>query len=284
MKTSMSAELRAHYALGTTTVATLVKLTRVDSEVLALTLDHDQAITFDGDLYMPSLALMPSTVETSNTLSVDNLDAKGALMLLGVSEAEITAGLWDMCAVLVLRVNWADLTMGCEIVKRGHFGQISIGRSTFNSEVRGITQRLQQTIGDIVSPDCKADLFDARCKVVATEGVWKFSATPVTAVASARAFTASSLAAAAGFFDGGKVVWTTGSNAGLSKEIKAHTTGGVIELQEPMPYAIDIADQATVYAGCRKRATEDCLDKFDNIVNFRGFDSIPGQDQMFKGV
>lgn len=282
MKT-MSAELKAHFALGTTTIAHLVRLERVDGFVMAVTLDHDKELDFEGDIYMPSLGLIPTTVESSSNLSVDNLDAKGALVLIGVAESDIDAGLWDMCEVRVMRVNWADLTMGCEPVKRGHFGQISIGRNTFNSEVRGITQRLQQTIGDIVTPACNADLFDARCGLTAVEGTTKFSGAPVTSVVSRREFTSSSLASAAGFFDGGKVTWTTGLNVGLSKEIKAHTAGGVIVLQEPMPYEIAADDEATFFAGCQKRE-EDCRDKFSNIINFRGFPSIPGQDQMFKGI
>lgn len=279
-----AAPLVAHMALGTTTLALLVKFTRRDGFVLAVTLDHDQPITFDGLTYEPALGMIPSDLQTSGDLSVDNLDAKGALMVLGIAEDDIAAGLWDLCDVRVLRVNWADLTMGAEKIKRGSFGEISIGRDSFSNEVRGITQRLQQTIGDVVSASCKADLFDSRCKVVATEGTWKFSGIAVSGVTSDRQFGASGLTQAAGFFDAGKVTWSTGANAGLSMEIRAHAAGGNIELQEPMPYTIAAADTFTVFAGCLKRATEDCTGKFSNIINFRGFPSVPGQDQMFRGV
>jgi uncharacterized phage protein (TIGR02218 family) len=282
---SVSAELKAHYAAGTTTLAHLAKLTRRDGFVLAVTLDHDEKITFGGVDYLPALSMIPSNIETSAALNVDNLDAKGALLALGISEADIAAGLWDLCDVRVLRVNWADLSMGAEKLKRGTFGELSVGRNTFSNEVRGITQKLQQTIGDVVSPSCKVEeVGDARCGVVMAEGVWKFSGTAVTAITGARTFTATALTQAAGFFDAGKVTWTTGANAGLSKEIRAHTAGGTIELQEPMPYVIAPADEFTVFAGCLKRATEDCSGKFNNIINFRGFPSVPGQDQMFKGV
>jgi hypothetical protein len=67
-------------------------------------------------------------------------------------------------------------------------------------------------------------------------------------------------------------------------EIKQHSAGGVFILQEAMPYAISNGDQMTVWAGCRKRATEDCATKFNNIVRFRGFNKLPGQDQMYKGI
>lgn len=279
-----SAALKAHMALGTTTLAHLVKMTRKDGTVLAVTLDYDQPITFESVTYQPAFGLTPSTIETSDKLNVDNMDAKGALLLFGVDEQSIISGLWDLCDVRVMRVNYADLSQGAEKLKRGNFGEISLGDHSFNGEVRGITQRLQATLGDVVSPSCKASLFDTRCGVVATEGVWKFSGASVsTIVAAQRQFTVASLTQAAGFFEGGKVTWTSGLNAGLSKEIKAHTSGGNILLQEPMPYVISASDQGTFFAGCLKRGAEDCTTKFNNITRFRGFKDIPGQDKLYRG-
>lgn len=283
MKTTPAA-LTTHMAQGSTTLAHLVKLTRRDGFVLAATLDHDRPIPFEGLVYEPAQGMVPTDIETSGNLSVDNLDAKGALMVLGVTEADIACGLWDLCEVRVLRVNWMRPQDGAEKLKRGWFGEISIGRGTFTNEVRGITQKLQQTIGEVVSASCKADLFDARCTVQATEGVWKFSGVVVSAVTSARIFSSAALSQAAGFFDAGKVTWTSGANAGLSMEIRAHTAGGAIELQEPMPFQIAADDQFTIFAGCQKREVEDCTAKFNNVINFRGFPKVPGQDQMFKGV
>jgi uncharacterized phage protein (TIGR02218 family) len=281
---STSAELIAHMALGTTTLAMLVRLERTDGEVFAMTLDHDMPIEFEGDTYDPILGMVPSTIETSGSLNVDNLDAKGALMLIGVSEADINSGLWDMCDVRVMRVNWADLSMGCEKIKRGYFGQISIGRDKFSTEIRGITQKLQQVIGDIVTPYCNADLFDARCGLTPVEGDTMFSDQVITTVTSNQAFTVAALAAPDGRCSGGKFTFTTGLNTGLSKEIKSHATGGVIVLQEPFPYVIAEDDEGTFLTGCRKRFVEDCRDTYENEVNFRGFPFIPGQDQLYKGL
>lgn len=281
---AIPAALKEHMALGTTTLAHLVKLTRRDGFVLAVTLDHDRPITYDGLVYQPAMGMVPTDIETSSSLSVDNLDAKGALMVLGISEQDIACGLWDLCEVHVMRVNWMNPAIGAEKLKRGWFGEISIGRGTFQNEVRGITQKLQQTIGEVVSASCKADLFDSRCTVQATEGVWKFSSVAVSSVTSERQFTASWIQLVEGFFDGGKVTWTTGANEGLSMEVRKHLAGGSFELQEPMPYPIAEGDQFTAYAGCMKRYTEDCSQKFQNIINFRGFPFVPGQDQMFKGV
>jgi uncharacterized phage protein (TIGR02218 family) len=83
-----------------------------------------------------------------------------------------------------------------------------------------------------------------------------------------------------GSFTAGKLTFTAGANAGLAVEIKVHRVdeGGVlIELWQQMPEPIAEGDTFTVTAGCDKRFAT-CRDRFDNIVNFRGFPHIPGND------
>jgi hypothetical protein len=85
------------------------------------------------------------------------------------------------------------------------------------------------------------------------------------------------------FFLGGLLTWTTGQNAGLAFEVKRHATvsGNVeIELILPTFYPIAVADAYTITAGCLKRKDEDCIAKFDNIANFRGFPYIPQNFQV----
>lgn len=287
MKSTPSA-LLAHMAGGTTTLCHLIKITRSDGVILAVT-DHDQDIVYPlgsptGLTYKASLGMDASAIETTATLGVDNLEARGFLDVLGVSEASIAAGVWDYADVRVYRVNWADLSMGDEKLIRGWIGDISVARDEFKNEIRSMSQKLQSRLGEVVSENCKADLFDTRCKVVATEGVWKFSGVAVSTIVSAqRQFTCAALTQAVAFFEAGKVVWQTGQNAGLSKEIKTHASGGNITLQEPMPYAITVADTGTFYAGCLKRYSEDCVTKFANSVNFRGFPFLPGIDAILRG-
>ena len=277
------AALVAHMAQGSTTLAHLNKLTRRDGYVLAVTLDHDRPLPYQGVVYEPKFGGMPSTIETTGALNVDNLEIKGVLLALGVNEADIAAGLWDGAHFIAYRVNWRDLSMGAEILKSGTFGEISVGRGAFTQEVRGITQKLQQVLGEVVSPSCKNDLFDAKCGLTPLEGfskftnVWLLNEFPVTR----RAF-AANISRPDGWFDGGKLTWLDGDNAGLSMEIKTQV-GQQIELQEPMPFEVKNTDHATFYAGCLKRFTEDCLGKFANHVRFAGFPTVPGQDQMFRG-
>lgn len=85
------------------------------------------------------------------------------------------------------------------------------------------------------------------------------------------------------FFLGGMLTWLTGQNAGVAFEIKRHTTvvsNVEIELILPTFYPIAAADTYTIQAGCLKRKDEDCIAKFDNIANFRGFPYIPQNFQV----
>lgn len=81
-----------------------------------------------------------------------------------------------------------------------------------------------------------------------------------------------------GYFDNGVVTFTTGANAGLSKEVLAYVLGSVT-LVEPMPYPIAVGDEYSMHAGC-DYSMATCRDRFDNIVNFRGYPYVPGLDRI----
>jgi uncharacterized phage protein (TIGR02218 family) len=82
------------------------------------------------------------------------------------------------------------------------------------------------------------------------------------------------------WFTAGKLTWTGGANAGLAVEVKGHrlvADGVSLTLWQAMPEPIADGDTFSVTAGCDKRF-ETCRDRFDNVVNFRGFPHIPGND------
>jgi uncharacterized phage protein (TIGR02218 family) len=279
---TISGAMQTHLDSGSTTLAQCLKIVRTDGTVYGFT-DHDTVIVFDGVTYSPVASVDTSAIDTAAGFNVDNLEMRGFMAQVGLTEADVAAGRWDFAAVNVIAVNWADLTMGAIKLRRGWLGEVSLTLD-FKAELRGMAQKLTQVILELSSELCKADLFDARCKVVATEGVLKFSGVAVsTIVLAQRQFTAAALGQAAGFFTAGKVDFTSGANAGLSMEVKVHAGGGDITLAEALPYPINVADAFTIFAGCRKRYAEDCGTKFNNKINFRGFPHLPGLDQVLRG-
>jgi uncharacterized phage protein (TIGR02218 family) len=55
----------------------------------------------------------------------------------------------------------------------------------------------------------------------------------------------------------------------------------VLTLLEAPLRAIAMSDTFTIRAGCDKRIAT-CGTKFANVVNFRGFPNIPGQDVVLR--
>lgn len=83
-----------------------------------------------------------------------------------------------------------------------------------------------------------------------------------------------------GYFDGGVITFTSGLNTGLKMEVKAYSPGS-LTLQLPMPYAIAVGDTYSLIAGCDKLEST-CKTRFSNIVNFRGFAHLPGNDKILR--
>lgn len=280
MKTGISAALQAHYAQETTTLATLWLITRRDGQVYAVT-DHDEAIPFEGTTYEPTSVYDAGSVNTAAAMNVDDVSVTGLLSLDAITAADIEAGLWDHAAVEIKEVNWADLSMGENVLRFGEIGEIQRNGQQFTAELRGLMQYLQNNIGRIVAASCDADLGDARCGVD-LEALRVTGA--VSTVTSNRAFTAAistSSADNAGYFSFGVLTWTSGPNDGLSMEVKEHGVGGAILLQLDMPYTVAPGDAFTIVPGCNKLGRDgDCAVKFGNLVNFRGFEDVPGQDKV----
>ena len=270
----ISPQLEAHFASGMTTLATCWLITRSDGTELGFT-DHDQNLTIDSIDYDSIAGFTPTTVESKSNMSVDNLDVEGQIFPSKITEEDLLAGLYDYAEIEIFVVNYADLTQGKLVVKRGRLGEVTLSSQMFQAEVRGLTQHLSQTIGEVFSPSCRAILGDSRCKVALAS--FTVSAT-VTEVINNQTFKASTLAQTAGWFTGGEVEWTGGNNDGRRMEVKEFAATQVV-LARPMGKSIQVGDTFDIIAGCDK-TRETCQSKFANILNFRGEPDVPGTDKL----
>lgn len=270
----ISPQLEAHFGSGLTTLATCWRLTRQDTTELGFT-DHDRGLVIDALDYDSIAGFTPTTVESKSNMSVDNLDLEGQTFPSKITESDLLAGLYDYAEVEIFMVNYEDLTQGKLVVKRGRLGEVTLNAQLFHAEVRGLTQHLSQTIGEVYSPSCRAVLGDSRCKVsLASVTV----TTTITEVVNNQTFKASALTQAAGWFTGGEVEWTSGNNNGRRMEVKEFASGQVV-LALPMGKSIQVGDGIKIIAGCDK-THETCQGKFSNILNFRGEPYVPGVDAL----
>ena len=271
-----------HLENGATTLSWCWRIARADGEVYGFT-DHDRVLYFDSTTFEPESGLVASEVRSGSDLSVDAQDAEGVLSSDWITETDILDGRWDNAAVEVWRVNWQDTSQRV-LMRRGAIGQIRRGRLAFVAEVRSMAHVLGQTVGSTFQASCDAALGDPRCGINLEAATFKGTGS-VADLLRDRAFLASGIGTFAdGWFSGGTVEWTSGANDGRLAEIMLHeVSSGIVTvtlLEAPVrPIAAD--DAFVIRAGCDKRA-ETCRAKFANMVNFRGYPHIPGQDAIIR--
>lgn len=272
----LTTALADHLALDVTTLATCWRIRRRDG-VLAGFTTHDASIIVDQLEYLPSSAFSPSNISSSNAMNVDNLDVQGALSDAAITSEDLASGRYDFAAVEIFMVDWAAPGAGKLALRKGWIGEVKMRDGQFVAEVRGLMQSLQQTVGEVYSAECRADLGDARCRIdlslVSVAG-------KVTGVVSQGIFSDSGRAEDDGWFDYGLLRWQTGNNAGLAVEVRRFSALS-FTLFGAMPNPISTGDIYIVHAGCDKRAGT-CKTKFDNILNFRGEPFVPGTDSMLR--
>lgn len=274
---NLSVALKAHYAQGTTTLATCWKATLTNGTVVAAT-TFDRDIVFGGVTYQAVQGYAPSDIDSTAELSPDNLEVEGVLASPSITDADIHSGLWDYAAIEVFEVNYADLTQGRNVLRVGTLGEVRGGRSKFVAELRGLLQAYTRTIVRLVTKECTADFGDARCGV---DLVPLTVTGTVEGITDNRTITDAARTEIGDWFTGAKLTFTSGANNGRSMEVKRSAVG-VIELSEAMYDAIVVGDTYSVYAGCTKRYSEDCITKHNNGVNFRGFPHLPGP-RIYRG-
>ena len=258
---------------GATTLARCWRLTRRDGQVQGFT-DHDRPLSFDGTTYEPGSGFTPTAIEQGTGLSAGTHDVTGALSSGLLVEEDIIRGVYDGAEIALWLVDWTD-TDSRMLVSRGQIGAIRRHDTLFEAEVTGLTDRLNQPVGRAYLHACACRLGEPKCGVDLEAPAYR-GVGSVSAVRSASQVLASGLEAfSVGWFTGGRLTWTTGANAGLDAHVKVH--GDSVELWAAPPMAIAPGDVFEVRAGCDKTAGT-CAARFDNLLNFRGFPHMPGDD------
>jgi len=278
--------MAAARAAGTTTFGWCLRLETKGGVVFCRT-STDTPLTINDEVYSPVDGITPSAISQTADGAVQNSDVAGFLTDFGISEAEIEAGIWDKAQATLFEVNWSDLSQGRMTLQTGTLGNLSTGRITYTGEIRGLAQALQQTIGRVYGPHCQATLGDSECKVD-VESMRHFGT--FTEVVNRRDMTDSANTEPNDWFGAGVMRIESGPMTGTEMEVYSFQSGRFV-LALPFPFNPEVGMSYSAIPGCRKRhergarnpsGVSDCVDKFNNILNFRGFppSQFPGNNRI----
>jgi uncharacterized phage protein (TIGR02218 family) len=275
------AAFQAKLDSGVTTLCRCWVIARRDGMTLGFT-DHDEDVAVDAVTCRAGTGLTGSEATQKLGLSVDSSELSGALNDASLNEDDLAAGRYDAASVELWLVDWGEPELRVLLAK-GSLGEVKRAGGAFTAEVRGISERLNQDSGRLYTATCSADMGDGRCTIDLSSSTFRGNGTVATLLGTS-SFTTSGLGGyAETWFTAGKLTFTRGANAGNSVEIKSHRNTGTVtlDLWQAMPEPIAAGDTFTVTAGCDKRFAT-CHDRFNNIVNFRGFPHVPGNDFVVR--
>lgn len=309
---SIPAALQAHYDSGSLCVASALLIRRQDGKVFAFT-SHDLPLVMDvspwgvdeaEQVFDCAQGLDVSGIVSTAGFNVDNLEITtlddGSLFV----REEVLAGMWQNAEFWLFRYRWdvllPTIANDVEVLMRGWLGEITLGTSTLTVELRGLKQKLQQSVGMVSQKTCRSRLGAVGLGQCNRDLSDHTHAVVVTAVTDKRSFVIAQLpvqppgdplpplvqppAFADDYLGEGMITWASGANKGLSQKVRTHTAAGVVTLVLPMVLPIAVGDQLTVVAGCRKRLMEDCKAKFGNVLNFQAEPHRPSPDELTKPV
>lgn len=277
---ALSEEFEAHLRTGSTTVCRAWALARRDGLTLGFT-DHDRDLSFDGITFRADTGLAARALSQATGLAVDNTEALGALSDDAIREEDIEAGRFDGADVRAWLVNWQDTDQRL-MQFRGTIGEVARGNGAFTAELRGLTEGLNQPQGRVYQSTDTVVLGDDQNGVDLNTPGYFFEG-PVETVDRRKIFRFAGLD---GFddrwFENGRAEVLSGAAKGLVGWIKNDRLSGdgrVVELWQALGAEIAVGDRVRFEAGYDGRLETARL-KFNNVVNFRGFPHIPGEDWM----
>ncbi len=276
---SLSASLQTKLNQRATTFCHCWRVARRDGVIAGFT-DHDLDLSFNSVVFHASSGLAASLSEASVGLASGGGEATGALTSDSLTEKDLLNGLYDGASVETWLVDWSHV-VDRVLLDVATIGEVRRGENAFAAELRSNAHLFDQQQGRAFQRNCSADLGDARCKInlaaagLSSSGAVVSYAGGVLNVDISQGFESS-------FFTGGVLIFTSGANNGAKLSVKTHQQDGVrasLVFWTAPGGVVAPGDTMQIIAGCDKSPAT-CLGKFNNIINFRGFPHMPGNDRV----
>lgn len=273
-----------------------------NSQVFYIT-DHSENLKlFDNQIYKAMGGFESSAVRRESQLRSSNKQSRGIIDIDEISYDNLRFGLLDNARIDEYLVDIRMAFIGPIDHIQYTIKSMSFDGKEWRAEIEGLPANLRSPVGDTWGEMCRVELFsspDARggqegaCNLTSDafkedNAVTLLFADPLDRYQFRWSATINPFWNFDGRGNDGTIEWIDGDNEGFSSKIKLHVFigGGVseIQLQTPTPFVIQLGDSFRALPGCDKRFNGDCVNTFDNGINFQGEPFIPGGDRARRGI
>lgn len=261
------------------TLAICLRIVCTNGTTIRVTRYPRDLVMSNGQVYLTGSGFDFTGYEATNGFSPSAIDLDGILGYAGVTREAVASGVFDNARAYLFACNYLAPVEDDEPLTASFIGKATLTDDGYRFEEMALIDALNQTVGMSYTASCSKPFGGqefAGCKIAL--GPLTVSGT-ITAVSNARIVRDASRNEAADYFTYGTLQFTSGANAGLKPlEIKRHEADGTLETFEPFYYLPAVGDAYSLIPGCRKRLS-DCRDKWNNVLNFGGFPTIPTNSQ-----
>jgi uncharacterized phage protein (TIGR02218 family) len=298
---------------GASTTCLLMRIDPISAPSFGASLTNKNIRYDDGQgelLYSAYVGMQPASILYGPTLAVDNSEYQGLLPEYDfpISEEDIRAGVYDDARFTLYLIDYNNLTPDTHVVI--HYGTLGKMQTqdglSFWEELRGLSQKLKQTICARDSLTCRARLgsqplgtgggaYEEReyCGIDLS-GYWESGevlspgAEPNYSFTTVDPLVEESGSGIVNYYAPGMVRWTSGLNTGSEQEIEENTAN-TISLNFRAPFSIQAGDTFEYRRDCNKfarDAAKGCPSHWgaEWISHFRGEPDIPIGDAIANTV
>lgn len=269
----LTSAITSHIKSELTTVAICWRITLSNGKVISFT-EHDNEIDIHGEKYVPAVLVNSTAVESLSGLLPNNLNIEISLTDGSVASSE--SKYYEGASVDAMIVNFMDSHSDIINIFSGYITSIISTPVSLKAKIQSYSDHLNNTIGEIYSPLCRANFCDSRCKLSAEN--FSFISHIDAMINEVTFFSEDIKNKENGIFNYGYIEVISGADSGDILYIKENHEGIVILSTMPKN-KLNQGDKYKAIVGCDKKF-ETCVNKFNNAVNFRGEPHIPNYDDL----
>lgn len=258
----------AHFDSVVSTLAYVVKITRIDGIILGMTsLNFNLAI--DGVTYTANSAVDPTAVTQKVNLSTDNIQLKALIESNQVTAEDLLNGKYENAEVICALVDFMNLpsliTDGI-VLLQGRVGEVEVADDFYTFEVRSLSEELARPLTNKASTVCPYEFGDSStCQLNLALAGYERTGVNVSSGAGTRVFIDTVLNEQR--FIGGVFKFTSGVNAGKEFEIR-EINGSEVRFTTTFTGIVG-GSTANITGFCPKTEAG-CIER-NNHINFGGF-------------